>query len=371
MTVNSTPGRVIHRIPTYELGEQIYMAHELTDRKPWPLQQNNMDALWLEAAGEGVTVAILDTGLWQHGDLPDPVFAANFSRSRNVYDKQGHGTHVAGTVGARMDGKGVVGWAPKCSLAAVKVLGDDGSGASRGIADGIYYAADQGADIINLSLGGGYDPIIEKACNDVMQQGVFVICAAGNEGAVRGRNTVGWPGRLPGTLAIGSHRKDGTVSPFSSRGKQVDMSFPGQDILSTWLNNTFRSISGTSMACPAACGLTAVMLSHSRKAIADGKTVRPIRNNSELREHWKAHAIDAGKKGKDIHYGWGYPDIDGIVRAEITENPKPVPVTPPKPGEPVTEEPAVIDDAFELFGKFGFKVITHEGDEGLFLYIKD
>jgi len=361
MKMQADPGRVIHRIPTYKLGPQIYLAHQLKDRKPWALQKNNMDPLWLEAAGEGITVAILDTGLWQHNDLPEPVFAANFTRSRTVYDKQGHGTHCAGTVGARMDGKGVIGWAPKCNLGCIKVLGDDGSGASAGIAKGIYHAAEHGADVISMSLGGGYDPLIEQACNDVIQQGVFVICAAGNEGAIRGRNTIGWPARLPHTLAIGSHRKDGKVSEFSSRGKQVDMSFPGTDILSTWLDNTFRSISGTSMATPAAAGLTAVMLSHAKKAEADGKVVKPIRNNSELRKHWAEHAIDAGVKGKDIHYGWGYPDIDGIVRSNISDKEEPV---------VDTDDPATAKDGWDILGKFGAKVITHDGKDGLFLYVK-
>jgi subtilisin family serine protease len=318
-----------------------------------------MDPLLLEAAGEGITVAVLDTGLWKHNDLPEPAFVANFTRSRTVYDRQGHGTHVAGTIGARADGKGVIGWAPKCNIGCVKVLGDDGSGASAGIAKGIYYSADQGADIINLSLGGGYDPLIEQACNDVIQQGVFVICAAGNEGAIRGRNTIGWPARLPNTLAIGSHRKDGKVSEFSSRGKQVDMSFPGEDILSTWIDNTFRSISGTSMATPAACGLTAVMLSHFAKAKKEGKVVKPIRNNTELREHWAEHAIEAGVDGKDIHYGWGYPDINGIVRANISDK------------EEEAEEPDTVTDGWSLLGKFGVKLIEHEGNDGVFLYIKE
>lgn len=102
-------GRVIHRIPTYKLGPKIFLASEMGDRKPWSLEFNNMDPLWAESAGEGITVGILDTGLWRHPDLPDPAFAVDFSGSRSVYDNNGHGTHVAGTVGARMDGKGVVG----------------------------------------------------------------------------------------------------------------------------------------------------------------------------------------------------------------------------------------------------------------------
>lgn len=369
----ATPGRVVHRIPTYVLGPKVFLANELTDRKPWSLEKNNMDPLWLDAAGEGVTVAVLDTGLWKHNDLPDPVFAANFSTSKSVYDAQGHGTHVAGTIGARLDGKGVVGWAPKCNIGCVKVLGDDGSGLSESIARGIYYAAEQGADILSLSLGGGYDPQIEQACIDVVQQGKFLIVAAGNEGSVKGQNTIGYPARLESALAIGSHDRNGQVSEFSSRGKELAMSFPGEDILSTWLNGTYRSISGTSMATPAASGLTAVMLSYINKAKAAGKIVTPIRNNRELREHWAKHAIDAGSPGKDINYGWGLPDINGIVRANVTEPPAvPAPVVVPPPIGSPAEPPPPATKPVELpgIGGLGFKFANVDGHDGLFVYYK-
>ena len=124
---------------------------------------------------------------------PRAGFRANFSRSNSIYDKVGHGTHVAGTIAARQDGRGVVGWAPKCSLGVCKVLGDDSSGGDAGIAAGIRYAADNGAHIINLSLGGGFSRAVHEACLDAIQAGVFVICAAGNEGAIDGINTIGYP----------------------------------------------------------------------------------------------------------------------------------------------------------------------------------
>lgn len=366
-------GRVIHRIPTYILGPKIFMANEITDRKPWSLEFNNMDPLWLESAGEDITVAVLDTGLWKHADLPEPAFAANFSTSKSVYDSNGHGTHVAGTIGARQNGKGVIGWAPRCNIGCVKVLGDDGSGLSESIAKGIYYAAEQGAKIISMSLGGGYDPMIEQACNDVVQQGVFLICAAGNEGSVKGVNTIGYPGRLDAAIAIGSHNRDGNVSEFSSRGKQVAMSFPGEDILSTWLNGTYRSISGTSMATPAASGLAAVMLSTAAKAAREGKIVKPIRNNRELRDYWAVHAIDKGAPGRDIHYGWGFPDVDGIVKSRISDAAPPVVVPTPTPLPTPGTVPGTPDTGVDLpsFGNFGISLLTNEGRTGLFIYYKN
>lgn len=344
----------IYRIPPCRYGQQIYMASDIADRIPWSLADRLVPAQWANTKGEGVTVAILDTGLWRHSDLPDPVFAVNFSSSRSVYDAVGHGTHVAGIVGARLNNTGVVGWAPGCQIGCVKVLGDDGSGGDSGIVRGIEYAVQAGADIINLSLGGGYSPAIERACNAAVAAGKFVIAAAGNDGFVPGQNTIGYPARLPTVLAIGSYRKDGKISEFSSRGPEVDMAFPGEDILSTWLNGTFREISGTSMATPAACGLTALMLAAYRKARDTGKPwVHPINNNDELLAHWKRNAVDAGTPGQDSSFGWGLPDVAGIVTPPHTPPAVPPPATP----------------GTDLFLGLKFKAITFEGDPGIFLYM--
>ena len=135
------------------------------------------------------------------------------------------------------------------------------------------------------------------------------------------------------------------------------MAFPGEDILSTWPNNTFRSISGTSMACPAASGLTALMLSYTEKAQAEGKEVAPVRNNSELRKRWSENAQDMGKKGKDISFGWGIPDADGIVRAGVKEAPD----DPPPPPDS--------DVGFELFGGLHVALHEHGGKSGVFIYV--
>lgn len=356
------PERNIYRLPPYVLGPRVYMYNEVKDQQPWSLVNQNVEPLWADTKGKGVTVAVLDTGLWRHKDLPSPAFAANFSRSRDVYDKQGHGTHVAGTVGARLDGAGVVGYAPECNIGAVKVLGDDGTGSSDGIAKGIYYAADQGAHIINMSLGGGFDPLIAQACRDVIQQGVFIICAAGNDGYRRGQNTVGWPARLPETLAIASYNEQGQISEFSSRGPEVDVAFPGEDILSTWPNDAFRKISGTSMATPAAAGLTALMLSYH----LNNPRAEPIRNNNDLRKHWADHAQDHGAPGKDNGFGWGIPDVDGVVRGGM----RAVDPNEPDPNDPdngdVVEAPG---GGFTLFDLIHVVPAKLAGKQGLFIHV--
>lgn len=345
--------RIIYRLPPYVLGPQVYLANQITDKKPWSLVKSCVPEHWSETKGEGITVAILDTGLWRHHDLPQPIFHGNFSASSTRYDQQGHGTHVAGTVGARLDGAGVVGWAPECHLASVKVLGDDGAGTDEGIAAGIRFAAAEGAHIINMSLGGGYSPRIAAACREVIQQGIFVICAAGNDGAW-GADTVGWPAKLSETLAIASYRKDGAISEFSSQGKEVDIAFPGEDILSTWPDNTFRSISGTSMATPACAGLTALLLASHRKAEQKGALKTPVRNNRQLREHFVKYAQDMGDAGFDHAFGWGIPDYHGVI----------------------THELRTLDGSDDVVGsadphRFYGRPMTHEGEHGFFVTLAD
>jgi subtilisin family serine protease len=342
---------VIHRIPPYVLGPKVYFAHQIVDRQPWSMVTHHVPDLFAKTKGKGITVAVLDTGLWRHNDLPDPVFAANFTNSSSVFDRQGHGTHVAGTIGARLDGKGVVGWAPEVSMGCCKVLGDDGSGSDNGIAKGIYYAAEHGAQIINMSLGGGFSSKIAQACKDVIQQGVFVICAAGNEGE-EGPDTVGYPAKLEETLAIASYRKDGQISAFSSRGPEVDIAFPGEEILSTWINNTFREISGTSMATPAACGLTALMLAAHRD-FGNGFSVK---NNRELREHWKSTSQDVGDPGFDNSFGWGIPRAADVIGVPATHQPLPPPGDTPGLG-------------FDLLG-LRVEAHAHAEKKGLFIYPK-
>jgi subtilisin len=344
--------RVIYRLPPYVVGPQKLFYNQVTDKKPWSLVKSHIPDHWSETKGEGIVVAVLDTGLWKHKDLPGPVFQGNFTNSDSVFDRQGHGTHVAGTIGARLDGAGVVGWAPGCSLAGIKVLGDDGSGTDAGIAAGIRFAAEKGADIINMSLGGGFAPGIAAACQEVIQQGVFVICAAGNEG-LWGENTVGWPAKLPETIAIASYKKDGSISDFSSRGAEVDIAFPGDDILSTWIGDEFRSISGTSMASPACAGVTALMLASHRKAEAENRLKTPIRNNRQLREHLTKSAQDMGDEGFDHAFGWGIPDYAEIIDHEI--------------------KAAAANgngDNGLAFGSMMVKPITHGGQSGFFISLR-
>lgn len=300
----------IYRLPPMLLGPKVYMANELTDTLDWGLEINGIDKAWV-TKGEGIKIGVADTGQPDHTDLAGAIILAkNFSQSSTVRDLNGHSTHVCGTIGARENGKGVVGVAPRCSIVIAKVLNDDGSGNLDAVAKGIDWLVDQGCDIISMSLGGSYHPALKAAVARALARGVFVICAAGNEGYVNGKSMVGYPGSDPGVVAIASYNKAGNLSDYSSRGPEVDIAFPGEDILSTWPGNGYRRISGTSMATPFCSGMVAELLGQQRKADAEGRPVKlRINNNKDLLEHIKDTALDRGPKGFDEGWGWGVVDV--------------------------------------------------------------
>ena len=238
--------------------------------------------------GQGVTVAIVDTGidldhpdlvnnLWVNpGEIPgngrdddgngyvDDIHGWDFAgRDNRPDDGQGHGTHVAGSVAADANGFGATGVAPDANLMAIRVLGNSGSGSSFDVAAGIRYAAQNGADIINLSLGGGYSSAIQSAIQYAGQLGSVVIAAAGNESA----SLPGYPARFSANyehvVSVGAHSSSNRIASFSndvggSNAVQIDA--PGASVYSTYVGGRYARLSGTSMAAPQVAGLAALIL---------------------------------------------------------------------------------------------------------------
>lgn len=346
----------VYKLPSLRLGPKILMAAELVDKVDWGLEIHGIPAAWV-SKGEGIKVGVGDTGLPVHSDLEGAVIAAkDFTDSPSINDSNGHSTHVCGTIAARENGKGVVGVAPRSSLVIAKVLSDSGSGSMSGIVAGVNYLVDQGCDIISLSLGGSSHPALKTAIDRAVSRGIFVICAAGNEGMGNG-STVGSPANLPNVIAIASYNKSGNLSEFSSRGPEVDFAFPGENILSTWPKNTYRQISGTSMATPFCAGLVAELLSEQRAADQDGRPVlKRIRNNKDLLEHLKACSIDKGPTGFDNGWGWGVVDVKKFLKT--------VGNTPPPPPPPLS-------DVKEIdLGLMRIRYpVTVDGKQGWFVFI--
>lgn len=309
------------RLPPIIYGPQVYLASELQDFVDWGLKIQGVPELHKVTQGEGVKIAILDTGRPDHFDCPEPIFSHNFTNYRSDIDANGHSTHCAGTLAGRANGRGVLGVAPKASVGYCKVLGDDGSGSNTSIVRGIDQAIAEGVDIISMSLGGGYDRAIEAACMRAVKAGIFLICAAGNDGEQGNDDTIGWPARLADTIAVASYNESGLISGFSSRGSDLDVAFPGEEILSCWPGNKYRRLSGTSMACPFAVGVVALMLSYQRKLAANGKLISPVVTAADLQNRFMQYAKDQGPKGRDRDWGFGTVDVDGFVRGGVTDPP--------------------------------------------------
>jgi len=231
---------------------------------PWGVRRVGAPQVWRFTRGEGVTVAILDTGISiDHPDLAPRLRGVYNAVGGSDDDHNGHGTHVAGIVAGGGIPGGVYGVAPKASLLAVKVLGDDGSGRLSDIIDGLDWCVKQGAPVANLSLGTPVPhPLLKKAVDQAKAAGVLVVAAAGNSGPRP--QTLEYPAAYESALAVGACDRSGGVASFSSRGEGLDVVAPGKDIYSTWLRGGYRRLDGTSMAAPHVAGVAALLLAAAR-----------------------------------------------------------------------------------------------------------
>lgn len=229
--------------------------------------------------GDGVTVAVLDTGVDAgHPDLPDDLVAVSLVQGEGPEDGNGHGTHVAGTVcGQPADGP-AYGVAPAVSLLSGKVLASSGSGREADVLAGIDLAVDRGARVVSMSLGSlpvpgeSYSRVFEDVAADLLADGpgVVLVAAAGNE-SERSRGRVaplGRPASSPSVLAVAALDRSLAVAGFSNAASgadagQVDVAGPGTEVLSSWLAGQRRELSGTSMATPHVSGvLTLILQAH-------------------------------------------------------------------------------------------------------------
>lgn len=268
---------------------------------------------WNVTKGGVTKVAVLDSGVaTDNPDInPKVVARANFTTSRNNEDNYGHGTHVAGIVAATdSNGIGVAGVCPGCTILAGKILSDTGMGSSSGLANGINWAVQNGARVINMSLVVGASTTLETAVNNAWNTGVLLVAAAGNGG-----NTgMNYPAAYPNVIAVGATDNNDKKASFSTYGTWVDVAAPGVSVYSTFPNHKFvlareynRSQgydigSGTSMASPIVAAVAALAWSanpgESNSAVrakveASTNTIEGIgtfwshgRVNADLAVHW-------------------------------------------------------------------------------------
>ena len=245
-----------------ELVEQDFVVSVAFDNPPndpdydgkWALPHIQAETAWNEVDElENITVAVIDTGVcMSHEDLVDRVLDNGYDFVDNDDDPEdvfGHGCSVAAIIAANIDnGIGIAGFAPNSSILPVRVLGPSGSGSMADVAAGIVYAADEGADIINLSLGSMVGSQVTKdAVDHAVAQGVTVIASAGNSGG----DLPGYPARYENVVAVGAIDPNGGRSSFSNKGG--DIWAPGRDVHTIYLDNSYRALNGTQLL-GALCG---------------------------------------------------------------------------------------------------------------------
>ena len=239
-------------------------ARATAERMPWGVERVGAPAVWSGGIeGASIRVAVLDTGVGPHIDLPRPTAGATFVPNTNSWhDDEGHGTHVAGTIAALRNSYGVAGVAPKVELLAGKILDRSGSGDWDWIAAGITWAVNQGADVINLSLGGStFAESVRRALAYARLRKVTICAAAGNGYG----GPVDYPARDPICIAVASTTRENRRAAHSNIGPEIDLAAPGADILSTVRGNQYEEgWNGTSMATPHVAGVAALVLSRER-----------------------------------------------------------------------------------------------------------
>ncbi|MDW7774154.1 MAG: S8 family serine peptidase [Desulfobulbaceae bacterium] len=353
---------VYSRNPNVEYAEPNFIAHAsfVPDdpyyRYQWHLQGISMEQAWEMETGSSVVVAVIDTGVAYENHTE--TIQINRNLSRTVYyslapdlantsfvpgydfvnddehpnDDEGHGTHVAGTIAqSTNNGTGVAGVAFGSSIMPVKVLNSSGSGTYTDIADGIYFAADNGADVINMSLGGSSGSItLENALAYAYGKGVTSVCASGNDGST---TTISFPAAYDAyCIAVGATRYDETVAYYSNRGASLDLTAPGGDINvdqngdgygdailqqthdgKNYTAFNYYFYQGTSMATPHVSGVAALL-------VAGGAATTP----DQVREVLQSTAKDKGPAGWDKDYGWGIVDAYAALNYASGSNTQPV-----------------------------------------------
>jgi len=273
--------------------------------KQWALVSFPFSALWACSKGAGITVGIVDSGV--QGDHPDLAgrVLGGASIDKGVVtlgggstDVNGHGTHVAGIIGAGINGVGIVGVAPEVTLLPVRVLDSTGTGLNSDIGAGISWAVDHGANVINISIGSSVNSaVVSSAVDYAVQRGVTVVAAAGNNHQLIPADVPQYPAALDSTVAVAALSMSGAIASYSTNGSYVDVAAPGSTIWSSVPPSTWGTKSGTSMAAPHVTALIALILG-SRGSVAPAAMLSRLTST----------ATDGGPAGFDPMFGWGRID---------------------------------------------------------------
>jgi len=284
-------------IASGEVNTRYALGNYVNNLNQWQSDRLEYEDVHKIATGKGIIIAIIDSGVdGNHPDLQGQVLKGIDLIDRKLdgnFDPNGHGTHIAGIIAGKKNDFGVTGLAYDSKILPIRVLDQFGEGNDADIAFGILWAEQNGADVINLSLGGiKEDPLLRDAIAEVVKKGVIVVAASGNTGD---SGDVFYPAANPLVIATASTDLLDKTSFFSTRGDYVDIAAPGSMIRSTALDNAYKLDSGTSMATPLISATFALLL---EKGLSLNESIERVYNT----------AYDIEEVGKDKLTGYGLVD---------------------------------------------------------------
>jgi subtilisin family serine protease len=280
---------------------------------PWGVARIRTPEAWGISTGAEIRIAVIDTGVNRsHPDLRNNLVlegCLNFITFRKTCeDDNGHGTHVSGIIAAENNSFGVVGVAPQSKIYALKVLNRNGSGYLSDIIEALDWAVNKQMQVVNMSLGTSSDvQSFREAVQKANQAGLIQIAAAGNSGGA-----VIYPAAYPEVIAVSAVDNTDSLASWSSRGSEIDLAAPGVNIYSTYKNQSYKTLSGTSMASPHVAGVVALLLARSEKCDFDASGAC---SPAEVRQRLEMTAQDLGVPGKDDFYGAGLVNAEAAVTA--------------------------------------------------------
>lgn len=308
-----------HWKPNYVEPHYLYMTNDTTSYEnseipndllfseyQWNLPIIETNRGWqLTKGSNDVIVAVVDTGV----DINHPDLKGRLLKGYNVIDPNkdpvddvGHGTHVAGIISATVNNnEGIAGMMWGGKLLPVKALDNTGSGTTYSVAQGIIWATDQGAKVINLSLGNYADAqFLHEAIKYAYDRDVVIVAATGNDNTER----PGYPAAYPEVLSVSATDYNLNRASFSNYGDYIDVMAPGESIASTYPDNQYAALSGTSMASPHVAALAGLI-----------RSINPELKNTEVMEIIRNNVIDLGDSGRDKYFGFGQVDVFSALEA--------------------------------------------------------